>query len=127
MPGHWLLEKLGPQSQGAQGLKEGASQRLLEPRDAVRARGDQQPLNSFHPTHEHTPVATHSQPHPLHTYTQGTLRALDPHPGPQECLWIGTQWAGPWQRGCQGGGSSALLLIGCLTGIYPIAIHIHWF
>ena len=101
--------------------------------------GSSGPRSPATPQLQPLPMSTHPRPHlqphihthihftHTHTHTEKAVRALDPHPGPQECLWNGTQWAGPWQCGCQGGGSSALLLIGRLAGIYPIAVHVHWF
>lgn len=107
---------------GGQGPKEGASQRAFGAKGGSSDPWSPLPMS----TPPWPPAVIHSHPHSLHTQA-GAAKALDPHPGPQECLWIGTQRAGPRQRVCKGGGSSVLLLIGGLTGIYPITIHVHWF
>lgn len=82
----------------------------------------------LHPVPARTPPQPHLQPYTITLtptpipHTQRAAKALDPHPNPGMSL----DWY-PAGGAAKGGGSSALLLIGCLTGIYPIAVYIHWF
>lgn len=55
--------------------------------------------------------------HSIHTEGGWAVPALDLHPGALECLWIGSQMGAAE--------SSSTLLIDGLTGVYPVAVHIH--
>lgn len=85
----------------------------------------------LHPTLTSTPPQPHVQPHTLtptpKSHTLWAAKALDPPPGPWNVSGLVPSRRAHGRRGCHGGGSSVLLLIGCLAGIYPIAVHVHWF
>lgn len=125
----WDVRTLTPEEAralkpGQSGVKRGSKSKASGSKG--RSSGPQSPETpQLQPLHLQPHIHTHV--HYACTNVRAAVRALDPHPGPQECLWNGTQWAGPWQLICQGGGPSALLLIGRLAGIYPIAVHVHWF
>lgn len=75
------------------------------------------------------PKPRDTQAHAAHSHPPRRHTGQD-SPGPTPDPWnvsAGAQWAGPRQAGLPGGGSSASLLIGCLAGVYPIAVHIHGF
>lgn len=137
----WLRRPEGPEAASA-GLALAQEVRTPVPGRSNQVQGFQSPVMHFRPpggptTPPHlqslptsTPPRshnrTHSQPHTLHirrglgrpwTHTLDPGMSLDWQPKGQV----------HGRRRCQGSGSSASLLIGCLTGIYPIAVHVHWF
>lgn len=106
-PGCWETapppQEPGPQNQGAQGWSREQGKGFWSQVRPVQAPQGQQPLNATtclqaHPTATPTATcaATHtlSHSHPLHTHRGLRATALDPHPGPLECLWCRTQRVG---------------------------------
>lgn len=80
-------------------------------------QGSQSPHNltgAPHCTRKHTRAHTHTEGGPDPSY-------------PLECLWHFSQALGARESGWLRGGSSSSLLIGCLTGVYPITVDIHGF
>lgn len=107
----------------AQVLEAGASQRLVE--QAFQAPGAPPPFNStgfprgLPRSRTCSHVCTHTHTHSAHTHIRG-CKGSGPTP------WNVSRLV-PSGRGCHGGEPSASLLIGSLAGIYPIAVHVHWF
>lgn len=84
--------------------------------------------------HEHTPKVsphshTHTQTHShIHSHTHTGLQEPQTHTlDPWNVSRLVPRGRGRGRPGCRGGGPSESLLIGCLAGVYPIAVHVHWF
>lgn len=136
----WLRRLEGPDTGLALAQKVGT----LAPSKSNQVQGFQSQVKHFRPRGAQQPHLTASlcpqaQGHghacsriltPTPTpYTQRAVKALDPPLDLDPGMSLDWQPAGQvhGRRRCQGSGPSEWLLIGCLAGIYPIAVHVHWF